>query len=107
MAILRSVLLLMLMSGLVGCGYSAGNTSTGPSGTQSVTGTVNSVGLTQVNNGSGGLQTATAVVLMEPLGTTNLVFCGDDRSSFTVNASIQVTYNNGVYCATLMTVTPH
>jgi hypothetical protein len=96
---------LCLIVQLVGCGYSAPSMSN-PSGTQLVNGTVSSVGLTSVNNGSGGLATATAVTLTVPLGTTSLVFCGDDRSSFTTNVAVQVSYTAGTYCSNLISVNP-
>ena len=90
---------------LVACGYSA-PPSNAPAGTQVANGTVASVGLTSVNNGSGGLQSATAVALNVPLGSTSLVLCGDQRSQFTMNASVQVSYTNGTYCSNLVSVAP-
>jgi hypothetical protein len=90
---------------LVACGYSA-PPSNAPSGTQVANGTVSSVGLTSVNNGSGGLQSATAVVLAVPLGNTSVLLCGDQRAQFTMNSSVQVSYTNGTYCSDLVSVQP-
>ena len=101
-----TLLFAALLVSSTGCSYSA-PANNAPSGTQVATGTVNSVNLTSVLNGSGGMQNATAVVLAVPLGTDSLVFCGDQRASFTLNASIQVSYTNGVYCSNLVTVAPH
>ncbi len=99
------LLVLLSVGQLVACGYSA-PPSNAPSGTQVVNGTVSSVGLTSVNNGSGGLTSATAVVLTVPLGTNSLVLCGDQRSQFTMNSSVQVSYTNGTYCSNLVSVAP-
>ncbi len=96
---------LSLMQLLACGGYGAGNMSTS-SGTASVNGTVSAVGLTSVNNGAGGLTPATAVTLTVPLGMNSLVLCGDQRSSFTVNALVKVSYTNGTYCSNLVSVTP-
>ena len=90
---------------LAACGYSA-PPSNAPSGTQVANGTVSSVGLTSVNNGGGGLQSATAVVLAVPLGNTSLLLCGDQRAQFTMNSSVQVSYTNGTYCSNLVSVAP-
>ena len=90
---------------LISCGYSAPSVSN-PSGTQVVNGTVSAVALTQVNNGAGGLTSATAVTLTVPLGTTSLVLCGDQSAKFSMNASVQVSYTNGAYCSTLISVNP-
>jgi hypothetical protein len=90
---------------LVACGYSA-PPSNAPAGTQVANGTVASVGLTSVNNGSGGLQSATAVVLTVPLGNTSVLLCGDQRAQFTMNSSVQVSYTNGTYCSELVSVQP-
>ena len=102
----RSVELLFVLSliQLVACGYSAPMNSS--SGSTTVNGTVSSVGLTSVNNGAGGLATATAVALTAPLGMNSLLLCGDQRSSFTMNASVQVSYTSGMYCSTLVSVNP-
>ncbi len=99
------VVLIGVLQLLVGCGYSAPSVSN-PSGTQVVNGTVSAVALTQVNNGTGGLTAATAVTLTVPLGTTSLVLCGDQSSKFATNASVQVSYTNGPYCSSLVSVTP-
>jgi hypothetical protein len=90
---------------LVACGYSAPSTS-GASGTTTVNGTVNSVALTSVNNGTGGLTNATAVVLTAPLGMNSLLLCGDQRSSFPANTAVQVSYTSGTYCSNLVSVNP-
>ena len=102
----RSVELLFVLSliQLVACGYSAPMNSS--SGSTTVNGTVSSVGLTSVNNGAGGLTSATAVSLTAPLGMNSLLLCGDQRSSFTMNASVQVSYTSGTYCSTLVSVNP-
>ncbi len=102
--ILELIIVLAVVQ-LAACGYSA-PASNAPAGTQVVNGTVSSVGLTSVNNGSGGLQSATAVVLTVPLGNTSLLLCGDQRSQFTTNASVQVSYTNGTYCSDLVSVKP-
>jgi hypothetical protein len=100
-----NVLLAVCVIQLVGCGYkSMGNNPSGP--TQNVSGTVAAVALTSVNNGSSGLTTATAVTLNVALGTSSLVLCGDQRTSFTSNAAITVSYMNGTYCANLVSVKP-
>jgi len=99
------VVLVLATIQLVACGYSA-PPSNAPSGTQVANGTVSSVGLTSVNNGSGGLQSATAVVLAVPLGNTSLLLCGDQRARFTMNSSVQVSYTNGTYCSDLVSVQP-
>lgn len=102
--ILELIVVLAIVQ-LVACGYSA-PPSNAPSGTQVANGTVSSVGLTSVNNGSGGLQSATAVVLTVPLGNTSLLLCGDQRAQFTMNSSVQVSYTNGTYCSDLVSVQP-
>ena len=90
---------------LLGCGYkSMGNNATGPA--QTVTGTVAAVTLTSVNNGAGGLSTATAVTLNVALGTSTLTLCGDDRTSFTMNSTVTVSYTNATYCSNLVSVKP-
>ncbi len=90
---------------LFGCGYkSMGNNATGPS--QMVTGTVAAVALTSVNNGVGGLTPATAVTLNVALGTSTLTLCGDDRTSFTMNSTVTVSYTNSTYCSNLVSVKP-
>jgi hypothetical protein len=98
-------LLLILLLQLLGCNYSAPK-NTGPAGTQTVNGTVAAVLLTSVTNGAGGTNPATSVTLTVPLGTNSLVLCGDQRSSFTLNSSVQVAYTNGTYCQNLVSVTP-
>lgn len=91
---------------LLACGsYGAGNMS-GSVGTTVVSGTVSSVTLTSVANGVGGMMTATAVTLTVPMGMNSLVLCGDQRSSFTMNSSVQVSYTAGTYCSNLMSVKP-
>jgi len=104
--LLFGLLLALSVMQLAACSYSAPNTPTA-SGDTTVNGTVNSVSLTTVLNSSGGTQPATSVVLTVPLGTNSLVLCGDQRTSFTLNASVNVSYTNGVYCSTLVSVTPH
>ncbi len=92
---------------LASCGYSSPNSmNNGPTGAQTANGTVSAVSLTSVLSTSGGTQTATAVTLTVPLGTTSLVFCGDQTSKFASNAAVSVNYTNGTYCATLNSVSP-
>jgi hypothetical protein len=99
------LLFALSLTPLLACGgYGAGNMASS-AGTTVVNGTVSSVSLTSVNNGNGGLQTATAVALTVPLGSNSLVLCGDQRSSFTMNSSVQISYTSGVYCSTLVSVT--
>jgi hypothetical protein len=90
---------------LLGCGYKSSMNNTSGS-TQSVSGTVSSVALTSVTNGAGGLTTATAVSLNVALGTSSLVLCGDQRASFSMSATVTVSYMNGTYCANLVSVKP-
>ena len=100
-----ALLLVLGLLQLLGCGYkSMGNNATGPN--QTVTGTVATVVLTSVNNGSGGLSTATAVTLNVALGSSSLTLCGDQRTSFTMNTAVTVSYTNGTYCSNLVSVKP-
>jgi hypothetical protein len=75
-------------------------------GTTVVNGTVSSVNLTSVSNGAGGSINATAVTLTVPMGMNSLVLCGDQRSSFMMNSSLQVSYTSGLYCSNLVSVKP-
>jgi hypothetical protein len=104
--LLIGILLTLSVISLAACSYSAPN-APAATGTQTVNGTVSTVALTSVLSGSGGTQTATAVSLAVPLGSNSLVLCGDQRASFTLNASVQVSYNDGIYCSNLVSVTPH
>jgi hypothetical protein len=99
------LLFVLSLTQLLACGgYGGGNMGT-PTGTTVVNGTVSAVSLTSVSNGSGGVQPATAVTLTVPLGMSSLVLCGDQRSSFTTNSSVRVSYTSGLYCSTLVSVT--
>jgi len=100
-----SFILTLTLTQLLACAYSAPS-MTNPQGTNIVNGTVSLVTLTSVLSTSGGMQDATAVNLTVPLGTTSLVLCGDQRSSFAVNSAVQVSYTNGTYCSTLVSVQP-
>jgi hypothetical protein len=100
------LLFLLSVSQLLACGGYNSNTTGGTSGTTVVNGTVSSVTLTSVLNGTGGTQTATAVTLTVPLGTNSLVLCGDQRTRFTMNSAVQVSYTGGTYCSSLVSVTP-
>jgi hypothetical protein len=71
-----------------------------------VSGTVSSVALTSVNDGTGGLATGTAVTLTVVMGVNSLVLCGDQRSNFTMSSMVRVTTTPGTYCSTLVSVMP-
>jgi len=102
---LFTVLLALCLFQLLGCGYKSSMNNTSGT-TQSVSGTVSSVLLTSVANGVGGTTTATAVSLNVALGTSSLVLCGDQRTSFNMNATVTVSYMNGTYCSNLVSVKP-
>ena len=101
--LIAGLLLALSLTQLLGCGYSAPSMSN-QQGTNIVNGTVSAVALTSVLSTSGGMQSATAVMLTVPLGTTSLVLCGDQTGRFAVNTSVQVSYTNGTYCSTLVSV---
>ncbi len=100
------MLLALSLTQLLACGsYSAGSMGVS-TGTTVVSGTVSSVNLTSVTNGMGGFLSATAVTLNVPMGVNSLVLCGDQRSSFTMNTSVKVSFTSGTYCSNLMSVAP-
>ena len=101
------LIFMILLIQLLACGaYSTPSMGINTGTTSTVSGAVSSVALTSVNNGMGGLTTATAVTLSVAMGVNSLVLCGDQRSSFTMNSMVQVSTTPGTYCSTLVSVMP-
>jgi hypothetical protein len=100
-----AVLFLLSFSQLIGCGST---TFVGgaihPSNVIVTTGTVSFVALSVVSGSNGTFVNVTGVTLLEPLGTSSLTFCGDQRPSFTMNTMVQVSFTSGQNCSTLVGV---
>jgi hypothetical protein len=88
-----------------GCsGFYAVGFVSNPGGTSSVTGTVSLVNFGFIQDVSGVQIDFTAVTFVN-LGTaTTISFCGDQRSKFRVNRSMQAVFSSGVFCANLVSV---
>jgi hypothetical protein len=101
------VLFLFCLSQLLGCGST---TFVGgaihPSNVIVTNGTVSFVALSVVSGDNGTFVNVTGVTLLEPLGTSSLTFCGDQRPSFIMNTTVQVSFTSGQSCSTLMGVMP-
>lgn len=104
--LLSCTALILLWSQLVGCSgvYVAGISN--PSNVTVTTGSVSAVRLTVISNSSGTFVNITAVTLLMPLGTSSLMLCGDQRSSFPMNSTVQVSYTPGQDCSNLVKAGP-
>jgi hypothetical protein len=87
-----------------GCGtYFVGFVSN-PGGSQTISGTVNTVQLTSIRDITGETIILTAVTFMKSGTATTINFCGDQQEKFPVDHDVQVDFNTGVYCSRLLTV---
>jgi Flp pilus assembly protein TadG len=90
------VIAFLLLS--VGCGavFVGGAISTG----STFQGTVSVVGLTQLN----GSTQVTAVTFLQNGFSSTMNFCGDQTGQFPLTQTVQVNFNPGLPCATILLV---
>lgn len=104
--LLACTALIMLLSQLLACGGIHVGAISNPSNVSVASGTVSVVHLTVVSNSNGTFVNVTAVTLLMPLGTNSLMLCGDQRSQFPTNSTVQVSYTPGQDCSNLVKVGP-
>ncbi len=101
------IVVLLLACQFLGCGSSflvAG--AIHPSNVVVSTGTVSFVALSVVSGSNGTFVNVTGVTLLVPMGSSSLMFCGDQRPSFPMNSMVQVSFTEGQNCSSLVNVVP-
>jgi len=73
-------------------------------GNQTVSGVVSVVQLTVVIDGNNVSTQVTVVTLLDNLGASNFIFCGDQLTQFPPNRFAQATFTPGQPCSTLLAV---
>lgn len=101
---LRLVSLIVLLLLLAGCGQVNIGFVSNPGFPASVTGTIIAVQVQTRNGPNGALNTLTAVTIQSASTTNTFNFCGNQQSFFPLNQQVQVNFNTGVSCATLISV---
>jgi hypothetical protein len=101
------LLFLLCLVQLLGCGSTTFvSGAIHPANVVVTTGTVSFVALSVVSGSNGTFVNVTGVTLLVPMGSNSLTFCGDQRSNFTMNTLVQVSFTSGQGCSTLVGVTP-
>jgi hypothetical protein len=98
MRLLLLILVIAFLLSSAGCGavFVSGVITTG----STFQGTVNIVQLTQVN----GSTQVTAVTFLQNGFLSTMNFCGDEISQFPLTQTVQVNFNPGLPCATILLV---
>ena len=86
----------------IGCGnvFVRGAIRTG----STIQGSVSTVEIGSVLNGTGGTVQVTFVTFLENGTSSTTGFCGDQTSLFPVNQTVMVNFNPGQPCATVITI---
>ncbi len=103
----RLAAVLLLVVSLVGCGgvTSFGFFSNFSAATTS--GVVSIVHFTVVSEPGGTFVNVTVVTLVQNGSSSTTNFCGDVRNRFPMNTFVNVSFNPGQPCATVVQVIPH
>ena len=75
-----------------------------PVGTQSISGTVSTVTFGFIQDVTGTRIDFTGVTFVNPGTITTINFCGDQRSKFRINSSVQATFSIGLFCSNLISI---
>jgi len=101
----RPAVLLFACILLEGCGaYFVGFVSN-PGGSQTISGTVNTVQLSSFQNFSDETVVCTQVTFLNSDTATTINFCGDQQSKFPQGRQVRADFNSGLSCSILVAVT--
>jgi hypothetical protein len=89
---------------LAGCGQVFVGFISNPGNAIRVSGTVSGVQIGFIDDGHGTSVTITTVTFFNAGTAATINFCGDQRSGFPLNRSVQADFSNGTFCATLIAV---